>query len=218
MPEPHPPDELHQPRPHGRHPGPRRDPQPSYSPPHQQRVTRRIRRRHASSRRVCSGRPPSCRRKLSSIRAGKDTAAGSPNPPASSVGDSPRGNSSKAKGFPRVSATIWSLTRSSSDPVSAESSSARASSARRPCTGSPASRPGKPWPVALWTGGSGRGPARLIIAGTQSPGRGGLPTPTTHYDQPPRRPHTRGLLPPDRIRRPPVARRGVRRRRRRAST
>jgi hypothetical protein len=35
----------------------------------------------ASSRRVSADRPSSCRRKLSSIRPGSDTAAGSPNPP-----------------------------------------------------------------------------------------------------------------------------------------
>jgi AAA ATPase domain len=39
----------------------------------------------ALSRRVCSGRPSSRRRKLSSIRPGNDTAPGSPNPPASSA-------------------------------------------------------------------------------------------------------------------------------------
>jgi hypothetical protein len=33
-------------------------------------------------------------------------------------------------------------------------------------------RRAKPWPVALCTGGSGRGPAQLTIAGTQSPDQG----------------------------------------------
>ena len=41
----------------------------------------------------------------------------SPNPPASSAGDRPRGSSSSASGLPRVSATIRSRTRSSSGPV-----------------------------------------------------------------------------------------------------
>jgi hypothetical protein len=33
----------------------------------------------------------------------------------------------------------------------------------------PLARRAKPWPVALCTGGRGRGPAQLTIAGTQSP-------------------------------------------------
>ena len=69
----------------------------------------------------------------SSPRSGPDSgrAPGSPNPPASCAGVSPRGSSSSASGFPRVSATIWSRTRASSGPASAESSSARASSLRQ---------------------------------------------------------------------------------------
>ena len=59
---------------------------------------------------------------------------GSANPPASSAGVSPRGNSSSASGLPRVSATIRSRTRSSSRPAIAESSSARASPSLRPST------------------------------------------------------------------------------------
>ena len=64
------------------------------------------------------------------------TAPGSPNPPASSAGVSPRGSSSRASGLPRVSATIWSRTRVSSGPGSTESSSARASASRSPPTAS----------------------------------------------------------------------------------
>ena len=52
--------------------------------------------------------------KLSSILADSGSAAGRPNPPASWVGVNPRGSSSSASGFPRVSTTIRSSTRSSS--------------------------------------------------------------------------------------------------------
>ena len=45
MPKPHPRAELHQPRPYGRFPGLCGDPHPRRGPPHQQQVTRRIRRR-----------------------------------------------------------------------------------------------------------------------------------------------------------------------------
>ena len=96
----------------------------------------------SSSRRACSGRASSCRAKLSSIRPASGVAPGRPNPPASSAGVSPRGSSSSASGFPRVSAMIRSRTRASSGPASTEASSARASSSRSPSTsssGSPAS-------------------------------------------------------------------------------
>ena len=46
-------------------------------------------------------------------------ARGRPNPPASSVGVNPRGSSSSARGFPCVSATIRSRTRTSSGAVRA---------------------------------------------------------------------------------------------------
>ena len=62
--------------------------------------------------------------------ADKGTAAGKPNPPASCVGLNPRGSSSRASGFPRVSTTIRSSTRSSSRAGKTDSNSARAS--RRP--------------------------------------------------------------------------------------
>ena len=52
--------------------------------------------------------------KLSSMLADNGTAAGSPNPPASWAGVSPRGSSSSASGLPRVSRTIRSSTCSSS--------------------------------------------------------------------------------------------------------
>ena len=50
-----------------------------------------------------------------------------PNPPASCVGVNPRGSSSSASGFPRVSARILSRTRPSSANRTVELSSARAS-------------------------------------------------------------------------------------------
>ena len=95
-----------------------------------------------SSRRAWGGSASICRRKLSSIRPDSGRAPGSPNPPASCAGVSPRGSSSNASGLPRVSATIWSRTRASSGPASTESSSARASPSASPSTassGSPAS-------------------------------------------------------------------------------
>jgi hypothetical protein len=61
------------------------------------------------------------------MRLASGIVSGSPNPPASSAGVSPPGNSSNVSGLPRVSATIRSRTRSSSGPVTTESSSARAS-------------------------------------------------------------------------------------------
>ena len=47
-------------------------------------------------------------RNVRSIRLASGRASGSPNPPASSAGVSPRGSSSSASGLPRVSATIRS--------------------------------------------------------------------------------------------------------------
>jgi hypothetical protein len=74
----------------------------------------------------------------------RDIVPGSPNPPASSAAVQPRGSSSRASGLPCASAMIWSRTRASSGPVSAESSSARASSSRSPpitSSGNPARSP-----------------------------------------------------------------------------
>ena len=67
------------------------------------------------------------------MRAGSGWT-GSPNPPASSAGANPRGSSSNANGFPRVSAMIRSRTRSSSGQRITEASSARASPSPRPST------------------------------------------------------------------------------------
>ena len=50
-------------------------------------------------------------RNVCSIRLASGRASGSPNPPASSAGVSPRGNSRRASGLPRVSAMIRSRTR-----------------------------------------------------------------------------------------------------------
>ena len=81
----------------------------------------------SKSRWVSSGSASSRFRKLSSIRPGSDSAPGNPNPPASCAGESPRGSSNNANGLPRVSATSWSATRSSSRPGITDASSARAS-------------------------------------------------------------------------------------------
>ena len=59
--------------------------------------------------------------------ADRGTAAGRPNPPASSVGVSPLGSSKSARGFPPVSTTILSRTGSSSGADKTDSNSARAS-------------------------------------------------------------------------------------------
>ncbi len=96
----------------------------------------------SSKRRASPGSLASRRVKLSSMLADNGTAAGSPNPPASCVGVSPRGSSSRASGFPRVSTTIRSSTCSSSGAGKTDSNSARAS--RRPSgstrsSGNPAS-------------------------------------------------------------------------------
>jgi NADPH:quinone reductase-like Zn-dependent oxidoreductase len=64
--------------------------------------------------------------------AGAETAA-VPNP-ASSVAPRPRGSSSSASGLPHVSATMRSRTCSSNPDRTAELSSARASSLRKPAT------------------------------------------------------------------------------------
>ena len=85
--------------------------------------------------RVGSGRASRRRRKLSSAPPANVPAPGSPNPPANSSGVSPRGSSSNANGFPRVSATSRSRIWASSGAVSSASSSASASAVARPVTG-----------------------------------------------------------------------------------
>ena len=60
-----------------------------------------------------------------SARAAAPPRAARTRPPAQQA--QPRGSSSRARGLPRVSATIWSRTRASISPGSTESSSARAS-------------------------------------------------------------------------------------------
>ena len=101
----------------------------------------------SSNRRRASSETALTRRtKLSWIRPDIACASGSPKPPASCVAVNPRGNSSNANGFPRVSAMIRSRTRSSSLNRSVERSSARASPLRKPRTSSPStcwsSKPG----------------------------------------------------------------------------
>ncbi len=85
----------------------------------------------SNKRRASFGRPASRRVKFSSMLADRGIAAGRPNPPASSVGVSPLGNSSSASGFPPVSTTILSSTSSSSRAGKTDSNSARASRCRR---------------------------------------------------------------------------------------
>ena len=97
----------------------------------------------SSSRRVWSGRASSCRAEalLDPARTAAPRRAARTRPPAP-PGVSPRGSSSSASGLPRVSATIWSRTRASSGPASAESSSARASLVAQPRRlRAPAARP-----------------------------------------------------------------------------
>jgi hypothetical protein len=89
---------------------------------------------------AAGGRASHRRRKVCSIRSGSAGALGTPNPPASSCGVSPRGNSTNASGLPRISARIRSRTCSSSGTRRNEPSSARASVSSRPwtrCSGNP---------------------------------------------------------------------------------
>ena len=68
------------------------------------------------------------------MRLANGRASGSPNPPASSAGVSPRGSSISASGFPPASPRIRARTRSSSGPGIVASRSDRASSAGSPPT------------------------------------------------------------------------------------
>ena len=82
------------------------DREPRRGSPHQRRLADRIGRRDLQQT-PCLDRkrvepPPEAL--LDPPDSG--TAPGSPNPPASSAGVTPRGNSSSASGLPRVSATI----------------------------------------------------------------------------------------------------------------
>jgi hypothetical protein len=95
------------------------------------------------SSRVAGGSGTRRRRKLSSMRPARGVASGSPKPPASSAGVCPCGSSRRARGLPRLSATIRSRTRGSSAPVTAVSSRAVASlvlSPRTTSSGSPGRR------------------------------------------------------------------------------
>jgi hypothetical protein len=76
------------------------------------------------------------RSRVSSIRPDSPGASSKPNPPASSAGVKPRGNSNNASGLPRVSATIRCRTRSSNGTPNAEPNRARASPSGRPSTAS----------------------------------------------------------------------------------
>jgi hypothetical protein len=95
---------------------------------------------NSSTRCVSSGSRSTRCRKLSSIRPDSGNASGSPNPPANSAGASPRGSSRRASGFPCVSATIRSATRSSSGPGITDFKSSLASASGRP----PSTTSGRP--------------------------------------------------------------------------
>ena len=84
----------------------------------------------SSSCRASRGSRASRRVKLCSMPVESGSATGRPKPPASWAGDSPRGSSISASGFPPVSATIRSRTDSSSRAGRTDCNSARAS--RRP--------------------------------------------------------------------------------------
>ena len=98
--------------------------------PHERRIARRLRRGHQDE--TLGVR----RQRLEPLQealldpASSDSAPGNPNPPASCAGESPRGSSNNANGLPRVSATSWSATRSSSRPGITDARSARASASR----------------------------------------------------------------------------------------
>ena len=102
----------------------------------QHRIADRFRSRNQQQRRASCGSPSSRRTKLCSIRPVRRERLGTPKPSASWSGVSPRGSSSKASGFPCVSATIRSRTSTSSLNGTADRSSARASPLTKPCTSS----------------------------------------------------------------------------------
>ena len=144
MVEPHPAGEIHE---SGLDRGPRRidvHAEPGGRPPHEHRITDRLGRRHQQQ-------PPGRGRKRLQtaeeavldppVRPG---AWGRANPPASSSGVRHRGSSSSASGFPWVSATMRSRTRSSIGPVTADCSRARASSSSSPWIAS-SGRPASGW-------------------------------------------------------------------------
>ena len=106
-----------------------------------------------AARRAGAGRRASLR---SSPRSGPTGGSGhgcGPNPTASSAGVQPRGSSSSASGLPRVSATMESLTRTSSGcPRSSTASKrARVRVRRRPSTDELGeARPARPRCVVGW--------------------------------------------------------------------
>jgi hypothetical protein len=76
------------------------------------------------------------------MRLGRDPSTGSPNPAASRADDSPRGSSSSARGFPRVSVSSRASTCSSTRAAMTDASSFRAEASGNPArrsSGSPVS-------------------------------------------------------------------------------
>ena len=89
----------------------------------------------SSRRRVCPGRASDASPEALFDRAGQRHCAWRPNPPASSAALNPRGNSSNASGLPlRLRDDLDRAPAHRYGPVSAASSSARASRSRRPWT------------------------------------------------------------------------------------
>jgi hypothetical protein len=136
----------------------------TWLPPHQARVAGRISRRDHQQSAALVRKSPYPPPKALLDGSEERCRARNPNPPASSAGVNPLGSSSIASGFLRVSAKIRTRTRASSGPVSAESSSARASSSRKPSitsSGNPAAWPdgwraARPGPPILLPGGAPR--------------------------------------------------------------
>ena len=91
-------------------------------------------RRGAPSAGCCRGSTQSPQETLLEASGERLHSCDTPKPPASSPADSPCGSSSNANGLPRVSATIRSITRSSTRPRIAKPSRRRASSSLSPRT------------------------------------------------------------------------------------
>ena len=121
----------------------RPDPEPRGGPPHQHGVAGRAPRRPAEQPpRVRGQRRRAAGRKLSSMRLGKRSASGSPNPPASSAASSPGAARAARAGCRASRRESGPAPAASSGPVSTDASSARASLSPRPSTissGSPRS-------------------------------------------------------------------------------
>ena len=124
----------------------------------------------SNRRRVAGDSESRRRRKLSSIRSDSGTTLGRAKPPARSASDTPRGNSSSARGFPCVSASTApepgdQAVRRAMTPGAGELRPHRALRSQVPgaCpeqdrTADPRRRSLPPWRPAVWPQTPARGP------------------------------------------------------------